>query len=718
MIRHLLKYLPKHVTIAACLLTVTVTTSRAQQTTTADKAIAVRQAVDSLNADLRPPNRWALVIGVGDYADRDIPDLPACVNDGRAMQTMLTDPLRGLIPPDHVKLLLDADVTREKVVEALVWLKRQAAEDDLVLVYFSGHGAVDAEGTAYWLMQNSQLKNLRGTAFEELNITRLLEEISSDRLVVLVDACFAAATAHAGMKAAVVDVSRLFRQFDGTGRVLICSSNGQEPSLVISDSNHPGHGHSVFTWHLLEAVGGAGDANHDGVITLEETWKYLSPAVRKTATELGGRMTPNLKGQLGGELLLAVDSPRLIRLQYDNEQARLQRTQRLRRLKELALDELITDVQYREGKRLLELLPTELTPAQAATLGEYVNVLDGTLTPEKLQRAIQLAMEDVPPTSARVPDTKPVVKPEAELKAGDIDTIQLPGDVEMKFIYCPPGKFRMGAFKYEDGVEVELTRGFWIGETEVTQAQWTAVMQTEPWIGGDEIRLGDDVPAVYIRQGDNGETPLMPNSASLFCVRLTELKQRAGELSGSTLYALPTEAQWEYAYRAGTTTVFPYFPESPRDVWYYHYSDEDRTGPIRKKLSEFEVWDVETLVVTTEQSAVIASDDDGRLTPYPVKSRKPNPWGIFDMGANVKEWTADVYRREPTGGVDPFTYVSPIVRRVVRGWSAETDFSGSVRWPHPGVRGGYEPADRYSSHGFRIVRVTDRHPFSNDRIPH
>ncbi len=211
--------------------------------------------------------------------------------------------------------------------------------------------------------------------------------------------------------------------------------------------------------------------------------------------------------------------------------------------------------------------------------------------------------------------------------------------LRMQLVWCPPGKFTMGSPKNEKGrwwtgedeVNVTLTKGFWLGKYEVTQAQWKHVMHTEPWFGGHSaavIMEGDEYPALYFSQKD----------ALQFCQKLTMEERRAGRLPASWQYTLPTEAQWEYACRAGTTTRFSF-------------------GDDESKLVEYAWWGG-VLLHSGRGKGRLARENYA----HPVGQKKPNPWGLYDMHGNVLEFCRDllpnpmhtyVPEQNSPGGVDP-----------------------------------------------------------------
>ena len=125
--------------------------------------------------------------------------------------------------------------------------------------------------------------------------------------------------------------------------------------------------------------------------------------------------------------------------------------------------------------------------------------------------------------------------------------------IGMKFCWCPSGKFTMGSPETEEDrnenesqIDVTLTKGYWLGKYVVTQSEWERVMGTKPWNDQDYVKDGPNYPATFVGWDD----------AANYCLKLAAQEQQVGRLPEGWEYRLPTEVQWEYACRAGTTTAF------------------------------------------------------------------------------------------------------------------------------------------------------------------
>ncbi len=242
----------------------------------------------------------------------------------------------------------------------------------------------------------------------------------------------------------------------------------------------------------------------------------------------------------------------------------------------------------------------------------------------------------------------------------------LTNSIGMKLVLIPPGEFMMGsADSYEEarGIEkpqhlVTISRPFYMGATEVTQGQWKAVMGTEPWkregkLRGD-LREGDDYPANNVTWND----------AVDYCRRLSDLDGRT--------YRLPTEAEWEYACRGGTTTAYSF-------------------GNDESKLSDY-AWYRANALETGEKYA------------HRVAQKRSNAFGLFDMHGNMREWCWDWYDEVYYGSSPKTDPQGPDSgrKRVLRGGSY-LDYAGEARsaFRHP------PSSDFHDYIGFRVVRLLD-----------
>lgn len=239
---------------------------------------------------------------------------------------------------------------------------------------------------------------------------------------------------------------------------------------------------------------------------------------------------------------------------------------------------------------------------------------------------------------------------------GEELVVMLPGNEPLRLLGIPPGTYRRGSDTSETGRdrdegpchEVTLSRGFFLGSHEVTQAQWTAVMGSNP--------------AVFKRSLNARECPVESVSwddCQRFIARINDL----GLASGT--FRLPTEAEWEYAARAGTTTRFPWGHD------------------IREAEIHAHAW---------------ANSRSFAIT-HPVGRKHANAWGLFDMHGNVWEWCSDLYGPYSAGPhTDPAGPTSGR-ERVFRGGSWY-DFPTSLRSAN---RHRHLPDGRYTAIGLRLA---------------
>jgi formylglycine-generating enzyme required for sulfatase activity len=234
--------------------------------------------------------------------------------------------------------------------------------------------------------------------------------------------------------------------------------------------------------------------------------------------------------------------------------------------------------------------------------------------------------------------------------------------IGMTFKQIPAGTFTMGSPESEADREddeaqhpVTISKPFYMQTTEVTQGQWKEVMGTEPWKGEQCVKEGPNNAATYVSWND----------AVAYCKKLSEKESKT--------YRLPTEAEWEYACRAGTELIWN-FGDDEKILGDYAWYDKN-------------AWDI------------------GEEYAHQVGLKKPNAFGLYDMHGNVYEWCHDYFgvyyygqsrEQDPTGPTSGSS-------RVLRGGSWSYDSRGT----RSAVRFRHVAEYRFNNVGFRLVRELD-----------
>jgi formylglycine-generating enzyme required for sulfatase activity len=268
-------------------------------------------------------------------------------------------------------------------------------------------------------------------------------------------------------------------------------------------------------------------------------------------------------------------------------------------------------------------------------------------------------------------------------------------------VWIEPGTFTMGSPESEPGRhadetqhQVTLTQGFWIGTTELTVAQWREVMGTDLRGHLADVIKDDTLYDFQGRKrtirdfmnmsadGDIGrylgnEDDALPmyfaswNDAMDFCARLTERERKAGRLPAGYQYTLPTEAQWEYAVRAGTTTA-TFAPNIDDIAWYGANASQGYAGKT------------------------VGRSNAG---PRAAGLKQQNAWGLRDMTGNLWEWCLDYYGPYPAGSVTDPMGPDTGTARVNRGGS----FGSAPASVRSANRASNPQAEASAYRGFRLA---------------
>jgi len=261
----------------------------------------------SVHLKKKPGEVWAVVIGINKYIH--LPSLKYAVNDAREFYRYLVDVNK--VPEGNVSLILDEDATLDKVKSTLgTRLRRSAGKEDTVIIYLAGHGAMESDSSSpdgdglekYILPYNADPKDLYSSAMPMREIAQIFQRISSDRLILITDMCYSGAAGGRtvpvpGMRA---NISGAFleRISRGSGRVVLTAGDANEVTVERDDLRH-----GVFTYFLLEGLRGKADADGNGVITVDEVYRYVSIKVPQAT---GQAQHPVRKGETKGEIVLGV----------------------------------------------------------------------------------------------------------------------------------------------------------------------------------------------------------------------------------------------------------------------------------------------------------------------------------------------------------------------------------------------------------------------------
>ena len=278
----------------------------------AEKEIGVSEQKPFLPKKDMFRQHWAVVIGVSRYSDSRIQSLRYATSDAEYFFNWLISSKGGKYAPNNIKLLLDEKATGRNIKDALFNWLRQAIEEDIVIIYFAGHGSPDSPDTPenlYLLPYDTQYDNIAATGFPMWDVeTALKRFIKAKRVIVIADAC------HSGGVGQSFDVSRRSTRGIGVnpistrlenlseigkGVAVISASGDQQTS---QEGNQWGGGHGVFTYYLMEALNGKADYNQDSKVSLGELIPFLSEQVRRATRSA---QSPTVSGTFDPALAIA-----------------------------------------------------------------------------------------------------------------------------------------------------------------------------------------------------------------------------------------------------------------------------------------------------------------------------------------------------------------------------------------------------------------------------
>lgn len=578
-------------------------------------------------------NRFnAILVGVDEYGTPSLETLSYAEADARKLRAAL---LKMGAPEENVRLLTSRGGVRERpsretIMTALDEALKESGPDSTVLVALSGHGFETRDGEAAFCPEDAKVRVVNGEIFVDKSsailISEVVEKLQMDDAkfkLLIVDACRAPAGARNAK-----GKGRAFDAIEASGVAFFQSCSSGESSW--EDESVQG---GLFTHYFVEGLNGAAKDEEGGVSFLG-VCDYATRRTKARARALRNASQTPFYRIAGSNFYLLEPSE----MSGDDEVAKLKRANELCLEAMKAYDLKDYSTARTKCKASLSEARTEIA---LALLGK----IDAE---ERLKRALANA-DDVSW------DSEPK---EATRKSF------LAGGLEYAFRYCPAGSFMMGTPESEEGRDsnegpqhkVELTNGFWMLETEVTQEMWQSVLRGNPSFFSETGPADGREKVVGIDTSKFPVENVTWEGCQEFVRKLASDPDNHLELPDGWVLRLPTEAEWEYACRAGTTG--PYAGEHLGDLGWVQMNSSARTHAV------------------------------GEL--------EPNPWGLYDMHGNVAEFCLDCYK----DGYSADARTNPM-NRVVRGghWFRGDSYSRS------GARGESLWGDDFGCawFGFRFV---------------
>ena len=557
-------------------------------------------------------NDVALVIAIEDYVIPGVPDVAGARENAAAWRAYLKD-VRGV---PVVKVLTDAAASKEGMLEAAQQVRGRLKPGGRVWLVYIGHGAPSRERTEGLLVGADAQQSASSLYARSLPQSELLRALGAEAgvpVVAVLDACFSGATSGGRLVEGLQPLLPVEAPVSGTATILSAGRAEQFAGPL------PGLGRPAFSWLVLGALRGWGDADRDGTVSAREAVDFANDRLvelvndRTQEPQLSGVDRPLGKGREKAPALDALVETAPVRApepapvapasggasgggDVSADVAALKRLKSMRESREAKLGELAR-AKAAEGAAAWTQLSGVLgdgSPEELAVVERYVKTwTDARVWVEDAEGRHEKAV-----TVAAVEDAKAWLGRAGKGSSGRDWTSPTFGT--MKWI--PAGSFLMGSPASEVGRlddegpqhRVTLTKGYWMMEHEVTQGEWQAVMGSNPSFFS---ACGASCPVERVSWDD-----------------AVAFARRASARDGVT-YALPTEAQWEYAARGGGAGV---------------YAGGNDAGAV--------AWTVEYR---------------GGMT-HPVCQKARNGYGLCDMSGNVREWTADVKGTYSSGALtDP-----------------------------------------------------------------
>jgi len=633
----------------------------------------------------------ALIIGINDYKDKRIPDLKTAINDAESMAKLLREKY-GF----QVELMLGRHATKRGIYNALRRLAASAKPEESVLIYYAGHGDLDRTYNTGWWISVDAKGGDSVTYLDNVQVQNAMRAMKARHVLLISDSCYSGTLFGQGRAMPPVITDKYYLNLYNEKSRWGMTSGNKTP---VSDEGT--RGHSVFAYQLLKELA----KNEKPYVSTQEIYTRIAPIVGNNSEQTPLCRPIRNTGDQGGEFVFVASSGATVSAPSSevshttlSVSANITGARVLvdgKRVGETPLSYVEVsagDHRIRVEKQGYEPYRKRIRIERGRAMSLYVDLSEAR--PRKGRLYVDTNPEDatvkilnIAPAFYQGMDLDPgrynvevsasgykTKKRWVDLSAGEDESISIrleavvaghPGrkvtnNLGMEFVYIKPGTFMMGSPSNEpkrDNDErqhrVTLTRGFYMQTTEVTQGQWKRVMGSNP---SRFKNCGDNCPVEQVSWND-----------------VQKFIGKLNQMEGGNKYRLPTEAEWEYAARAGTDTPFSFGRCLSTEQANY-----DGNNPMPG-----------------------CAKGEYRKTPVPVASFPPNAWGLYDMHGNVWEWCQDWFGDYPSSSVTDPTGPSLGSYRVNRGGS----WGGSAGHCRSADRDRSAPGSRYGDLGFRLARA-------------
>jgi formylglycine-generating enzyme required for sulfatase activity len=604
-----------------------------------------------------------VIIGVNRYADTQISTLSGAANDARSIADALVR--YAGFPRDQVILLasdqpVERQPTRGNILRRLSNLAGTLPRDGLLVVAFAGHG-IERGGQAFLLPSDAQVSDdvylLEQTA---LNVTQMKEHIRRTgvgQVLIILDACRNNVTGRGDSFNPLTETYRRGFNFDLRNREVTAFATLYATGVGQQAYEYKEKRQGYFTWALVEGLKGAA-ANEKGEVTLAKLVRHVEEVVpKKVLLDLGtgNEQKPfaQIEGYKANELIIAVAERNPSGATSGSPGA--------------AVDPLAVELTFWEtikNSRNSDDYRAYLEKYPRGTFADLARIRLRTLSARKssISSPVLTTYQFVVPTV----DVYGKLLQRSKQQARYF-TEELGGGVALEMVEIPGGAFAMGGARTKAAMSgkalaeypqhlVKVSK-FYMGKFEVTQAQWRAVARLP------KVKRDLNPEPSYFKGDNRPVDRVLWDDAMEFCMRLSKKTGR--------IYRLPSEAEWEYACRAGTKTAYHFGEAITYELANY--------GSMTERMQRGETTAVGSLGVA-------------------------NAFGLFDMHGNVWEWCMDPWHENYVGApseASAWYTGGDLSGRVLRG-SSWAHNAQSCRSSNRNFKSG-EDQDSRGYYGFRVV---------------